>query len=173
MNGQRARKPLMIKVGEGKETRGKDHGDPNQKQSRGPSFECVSKTALTIFKSHPIPCFLAVMFVLVIVGASSYLFMESQYKAIHAKHRESAMKTSWFKKNFNRIHKISRDIQRKIEEDHPELNGKLKEHESDVNGSSKSTLDAGQNLPTKNTDPDMNTEEFNPGRSNQDTDNNT
>mmetsp|Transcript_14597 Transcript_14597/g.29538 ORF Transcript_14597/g.29538 Transcript_14597/m.29538 type:complete len:183 (-) Transcript_14597:127-675(-) len=90
--------------------------DPNQKKSRG-----ILSSLKTLLRNHPIPCFLALLFMFIIFCAVTYLTMEQQYKTITHQKKQAAMKKGWFKSNFGRINKISRDIQKTIDKKHPHL----------------------------------------------------
>mmetsp|Transcript_3801 Transcript_3801/g.5048 ORF Transcript_3801/g.5048 Transcript_3801/m.5048 type:complete len:201 (+) Transcript_3801:109-711(+) len=106
-----------------------DDHDPNQKKTRGICSLFSLQWAKSIFRSHPIPCIIAMFFVFVIVLASIYLFLEQEYKTITVQKKRAEMKKAWFKSNFKNINKISKEIKSKIEQEHPELAEKQKIHD--------------------------------------------
>jgi len=64
--------------------------------------------------------------------ASVYVYMEQQYKSIKVEHKKAAMKRGWFKTNFANINKISKDIKKKIEKEHPDLVAKQRAHDKNM-----------------------------------------
>eukprot|EP00465_Bigelowiella_longifila_P003605 CAMPEP_0185254656 /NCGR_PEP_ID=MMETSP1359-20130426/3538_1 /TAXON_ID=552665 /ORGANISM="Bigelowiella longifila, Strain CCMP242" /LENGTH=169 /DNA_ID=CAMNT_0027837903 /DNA_START=129 /DNA_END=638 /DNA_ORIENTATION=+ len=106
-----------------------DDQDPNQKKTRGICSLFSLQWAKSVFRSHPIPCIIAMFFVFVVVLASAYLFLEQEYKTITVQKKQAEMKKAWFKSNFKNINKISKEIKSKIEQEHPELAERQKIHD--------------------------------------------
>mmetsp|Transcript_19361 Transcript_19361/g.28903 ORF Transcript_19361/g.28903 Transcript_19361/m.28903 type:complete len:158 (-) Transcript_19361:87-560(-) len=133
----KARKASVIQVVQKSEEVSDE--DPNQKQTR-PGMQCLYNTLMSVFKSHPLPCIMGFLFFLILIGTSSYLYMEQQYKANRVYKKQVAMSKGWFKSNFKDINKISRDIQRVIEKDNPDLAEKQREHDKNLESVSQQSL---------------------------------